>query len=77
MVKLVRKRFAWVAVFAVTTVMPAVVQAQVTLPTLGIDVEDYIQALITALSAVVGVCVAGWFAFLALKKGLGWVRKIG
>ena len=50
--------------------------AQVTLPTTGVDVEGHVTAGITALGAVVLVVVGGFFAFLVIRKGLGWARKM-
>jgi hypothetical protein len=60
----------------VASVLTAPCLAQVTLPTTGVDVEDYITAAITALGTVVAVAVGGYFAFLIIRKALGWGRKM-
>jgi hypothetical protein len=72
-----QKRCGYAMAFIATMVMPAIVQAQVTLPSTGIDVEDYVTALVTALGAAVAAAIGAWFAFLALRKGLAWVRRVG
>lgn len=77
MVRLIRKRYGYAVAFIATAVMPAIVQAQVTLPATGVDVEDYVTALVTALGTAVAAAIGAWFAFLALRKGLAWVRKVG
>lgn len=54
----------------------SVAQAQVTLPDPGVDTAGFITATITALGAVVAVAVGGYFAFILIKMGLRWARKI-
>lgn len=53
-----------------------VAQAQVTLPDPGVDTAGYITATITALGTIVAVAVGGYFAFILIKMGLRWARKI-
>lgn len=77
MVTLIKKRWGMAAAFVAVSVVPALVQAQVTLPSTGIDVEDYVTALVSALGSAVGAAIGAMFAFLALRKGLKWVRKVG
>jgi len=77
MVRLIRKRYGMAVAFIATAVVPALVQAQVTLPSTGIDVEDYVAALVTAMGVVVAACIGGMFAFLALRKGIRWAKGVG
>ena len=46
--------------------------AEVTLPTTGVNVGEYITAGITGVAAVIGICVGGFIAFLIVKKSLKW-----
>ena len=48
----------------------------VKLPEIGIDVASYAGAAITALGAVAAVAVGGYVAFLLVRKGLTWLRRI-
>ena len=50
--------------------------ATVTLPDVGLNMADLVQAGITALGAVVVVVVGGYFAFLAIRLGMKWARRI-
>jgi uncharacterized membrane protein len=49
--------------------------AQVTLPTTGVDVGEYISAGITAVATVIGVAVGGFVSFLVVRKGLKWCSR--
>lgn len=44
------------------------------IPDTGVDVGDYVTAGITAMAAVVAICVGGFFAFLIVKVALRWAR---
>lgn len=77
MVKLIRKRAGMVAVFVGTAVVPALVQAQVTLPTTGVDPEDYIAALMVLMGGVIAAVIGGYFAILGVKKLMSWGGKVG
>jgi hypothetical protein len=50
---------------------------QVTLPDTGIDVPGHITAAVTGLGAVLAVAIGAWFAFLIVKKGLNYARRVG
>ena len=67
---LLKKRggMVFVATAAALTVLPFLdASAQVTLPTTGVDVEDYITALVTLLGGIAGAAIAGWAAFFAIR----------
>lgn len=49
----------------------------VTLPETGCDIGSYVTAAITKLGAVVGIVIAGVFAFMIVKWGIKWARGIG
>jgi len=63
------------AVVGVVGGMIAEAHAEVTLPTTGVDVGEYITAGITAVAAVIGVAVGGYIAFLIVRKALKWSSK--
>lgn len=48
----------------------------VTIPETGVDVAGYASTAITSLGAVAAVAVGGYVAFLLVRKGLGWLRRI-
>ena len=74
------KRFRSALKFAPAAALAAVVgasaQAQASLPATGVDVAEFVTLVITALGAVVGVVVGGYFAFLLIRKAMGWGRKL-
>lgn len=76
MVRMLKKRGGMAAAFVATAAVPALVQAQVTLPSTGIDVEDYVAALVSAMGGAVGASIGAIFAFMALRKGIAWVRGV-
>jgi len=47
----------------------------VSIPDTGIDVAGYVTAAITAVGAVIAVCVGGYFAFLVIKKAIRWAGR--
>lgn len=51
-------------------------QEAVTLPETGIDVAGYATTAISSLGAVAAVAIGGYVAFLLVRKGLSWIRKI-
>ena len=51
--------------------------SSVTLPETGCDISSYVTAAITKLGPVVGVCIAGVFAFMVVRWGVRWARGIG
>ena len=65
------------AIVAVAAVVgsASLAQAQITLPSTGVDVAGHVTALITDLGAVVLVAVGGYAAFLLIRMGLRWMRK--
>ena len=60
---------------AVITGLAASSFAEVTLPTTGVNVGDYLTAGITAVAAVIGIAVGGYIAFLVVRKALRWAGK--
>lgn len=46
------------------------------IPDTETDVSEYVTAAISALAGVVGVAVGGYFAFLIIRMGLRWARRI-
>lgn len=48
----------------------------VTLPETGVNVAEFATTAISSLGAVVAVAVGGYVAFLLVRKGLSWIRKI-
>ena len=48
--------------------------AQVTLPDTGVDMDGTIVAAITFIGAIVGTAVGGFAVFVAIRKGLKWIR---
>lgn len=54
-----------------------VASGSVTLPETGCDISSYVTAAITKLGPVVGVCIAGVFAFMVVRWGVRWARGIG
>lgn len=78
-VVMVRERSAALAVLVAGLLGLAASKAHasgVTIPDSGADVDGYISAAITSLGAVVAVAVGGFFAFLIVKLGLRWARKL-
>jgi hypothetical protein len=65
-----------VPVFAVALVLSLCqhVRADVTLPTTGVDVADYIEAAIATLGTVAAAAIGGYVAYTALKRGIRWIR---
>ena len=51
-------------------------EAAVTLPETGINVAGYATTAISSLGAVAAVAIGGYVAFLLVRKGLSWIRKI-
>jgi hypothetical protein len=51
--------------------------AEASIPDIGINIGDYVSLAIVALATVVGVIAGGYFAFLIVKKGFTWGKKIG
>lgn len=51
--------------------------AVVTLPTTGVDLEEYVLAAATLIGTAVAAVIGAWFAFKAIKIGLKWAGKIG
>ena len=49
--------------------------ADVTLPATGINVGDYVAALVQNLGGVSGVAIAAGFAIFAIWMGFKYVRK--
>ena len=47
----------------------------VTIPVIGVSVQDYIQACITLMGTVAGTAVGGYAAFLVVKKALKWLGR--
>jgi len=62
-------------VLASAGAMIAEAHAEVTLPTTGVNVGEYITAGITAVAAVIGIAVGGYIAFLIVKKALRWAGR--
>lgn len=54
----------------------AFAEEAVTLPETGINVSGYATTAISSLGAVAAVAVGGYVAFLLVRKGLSWIRKI-
>jgi len=50
-------------------------KAEVSIPTIGTDVSEYISSAILLLGGVVGVAVGGYAAFLVVKKALRWLGR--
>lgn len=48
----------------------ATAHAEVTLPTTGLDVGEYVSAGIVALAGVFGTILGGWMVFLIVKKSM-------
>ena len=48
----------------------------VTLPETGLNVAGYANTAISSLGAVAAVAIGGYVAFLLVRKGLSWIRKI-
>ncbi len=63
------------AVLGAAGAMIAEAHAEVTLPTTGVNVGDYITAGITSVAAVVGVALGGYVAFKVVHKGCKWLGK--
>lgn len=49
--------------------------AQVTLPTTGIAVDDYVDAFGTGVAVPITAIVGLFFAFLIIRKALKWSNK--
>lgn len=49
-------------------------QAQVTLPSTGIVLGDYVTELVTGIGAIAGVAIGASFAFFILRRGVSWVK---
>lgn len=47
----------------------------VTIPVIGVSVQDYITACITLMGTVAGTAVGGYAAFLVVKKALKWLGR--
>jgi len=48
----------------------------VTLPSTGVDMPGLITAIVTGLGAVIVAALAATGAFLLVRKGWAWVRRI-
>ena len=68
-----------VAVVAGLGVLPLIAAEgdPVTLVDTGANVTGHINAAILALGAVAAVAVAGYFAFMVIKRGIRWASKMG
>ena len=67
------------AIIAAAAMLGTSVFAQedsIKLPEIGINVAGYATAAITALGTVAAVAVGGYVAFLLVRKGLSWLRRI-
>lgn len=74
----IRQWVAYAAAFVCTVLVPAIAMAQD--PTVDeqlakFGVKDAALAGITAIGALAGVCVVGFFAFLGAKVGMRWARS--
>jgi hypothetical protein len=49
----------------------------VTLVDTGANVTGHINAAILALGSVAAVAVAGYFAFMVIKRGIRWASNMG
>ena len=67
---------AVMAVLGVVGSASAFAADPVTLPETGIDVAGYASTAITTLGSVAAVAIGGYVAFLLVRKGLTWIRKI-
>ena len=63
--------FAAFALFAITST------AQVSLTNLGVDLPGHITAVATDLGAVLTAALAAMGAFLVVRKGWRFVKRIG
>lgn len=52
----------------------AMAQDPVVLPETGVDLAGTITAAITFIGSIVGVAVAGYAVFVAIRAGLKWIR---
>lgn len=50
-------------------------QAQATLPDTGVDVSEYVSAAITQMGTIMGTVIAGFCAFLVIRKGMSAARR--
>lgn len=55
--------------------MSSFILGVVTLAPTGVDVAGGITALITEVGTIIGVVLTGYFAFLAIRKGVSWARR--
>jgi len=68
-----------VAVVAALGVLPLIAAEgdPVTLVDTGANVTGHINAAILSLGAVAAVAVAGYFAFMVIKRGIRWASMMG
>ena len=64
------------AVIAIASIGNAVV-ATVTLPPTGVDVGAHVTAAGTDLGAIVVVIVGVFFAFMLVRFGIRWAKRMG
>lgn len=67
-----------VAFMMVACAMPSYatgVTPAVTIPVIGVSVQDYISAAITLMGTVAATAVGGYAAFLVVRKSLRWLGK--
>lgn len=70
-----KKFFALVVTGSALAVGSAVQAADVSLPTIGVNVGDYITAGITVVGGCVAVALGGYAAFWAIRKSLKWFNR--
>ena len=75
-----RKRLCTVlsaAVVAITAFGNSVVAQGITLPPTGVDVSGHVTSAITALGLIVVTVAGGFFAFMLIRYGFRWARRLG
>jgi len=78
----VKKVFSWgyavgLSVMGLAFVFTEQAPAQITLPSTGVTLADYIPLMVAELGNVVAAVVGAWVAFRILKLGLRWFSKAG
>lgn len=68
-------KLATLAVVTVVAASPTFAAGEVTIPVIGVSVQDYISAGITLMGTVAGTAVGGYAAFLVVRKGLRWLGR--
>jgi uncharacterized membrane protein YhaH (DUF805 family) len=68
------KKYLFAFLFALAIMAVPAMAATPTLPDTGVDVASYVNVLVTALGAIIGVVIGATFSIFVIRRGISWVK---